>query len=75
MLILMRKTDQEIIVGREEAPEIVFRILGVTGDQVRIGITAPDCFNVHRREVFEKIQREKVNGVVHKKKPKEGNKK
>ncbi len=54
MLVLSRKRDQEICVG----DSVVLRILSIRGDMVKIGVTAPAELPVHRREVFERIQRE-----------------
>jgi carbon storage regulator len=55
MLVLSRQKDESIIIGDDV--EIV--IVDVRGDKVRLGITAPKNISVHRREVYEAIQREK----------------
>ena len=55
MLVLSRQKDESIMIGDEV--EIV--IVDVRGDKVRLGITAPKNVSVHRREVYEAIQREK----------------
>lgn len=55
MLVLSRQKDESIIIGDDV--EIV--IVDVRGDKVRLGITAPKNVSVHRREVYEAIQREK----------------
>ena len=55
MLVLSRQKDESIIIGDDV--EIV--IVDVRGDKVRLGITAPREISVHRREVYEAIQREK----------------
>ncbi len=52
MLVLTRKTNESIIIG----DEIAVTVLGVEGDHVKIGITAPKEIAVHRREVFEQIK-------------------
>ncbi len=52
MLILTRKTGEEIIVDGN----IRITITGVRGDQVRIGITAPPDIAVHREEVWQRIR-------------------
>lgn len=49
MLVLSRKVNQKIIVGDNE---IVFTIVGIQGNKVRVGIDAPDDVIVHREEVF-----------------------
>lgn len=54
MLVLSRKRDEEIVIG----DSIVITLVEIRGDKVRIGISAPDNVPVHRREVYEAIQRE-----------------
>jgi len=53
MLVLTRKTNESIIIG----DEIAVTVLGVEGDQVKLGITAPKEIAVHRREVYEQIKK------------------
>lgn len=55
MLILQRKQDEDIII----AGKVVVRIVEIRGDKVSLGIEAPKDVSVHRREVFEAIQRDK----------------
>ena len=55
MLVLSRQKDESIIIG--DNVEIV--IVDVRGEKVRLGITAPKDVTVHRKEVYEAIQREK----------------
>jgi len=55
MLVLSRQKDESIIIGDDV--EII--IVDVRGDKVRLGITAPKEVSVHRREVYDAIQREK----------------
>lgn len=55
MLVLSRQKDESIIIG----DDVVVTIVDVRGDKVRLGITAPKEIPVHRREVYEAIQREK----------------
>lgn len=55
MLVLSRQKDESIMIGDDV--EII--IVDVRGDKVRLGITAPKAIPVHRREVYEAIQREK----------------
>ena len=55
MLVLSRQKDESIMIGDDV--EII--IVDVRGDKVRLGITAPKSIPVHRREVYEAIQREK----------------
>jgi carbon storage regulator len=54
MLVLSRQRDESIIIG----DNIVVTIVDIRGDKVRLGIQAPSEIPVHRREVFEAIQRE-----------------
>jgi carbon storage regulator len=55
MLVLSRQKDESIIIG----DNVEITIVDVRGDKVRLGITAPKDIPVHRREVYEAIQREK----------------
>ena len=52
MLILTRRVGETIKIGSE----IAVTVLGVNGNQVRIGITAPANVAVHREEVYERIK-------------------
>src|SRR5690606_24540256 len=54
MLVLSRQRDESIIIG----DDIVITIVDIRGDKVRLGIEAPTQIPVHRREVYEAIQRE-----------------
>ena len=56
MLVLSRQRDESIIIG----DNIVVTIVDIRGDKVRLGIQAPTEIPVHRREVFEAIQRENL---------------
>lgn len=55
MLILTRRTGEAIIIN----DDIRFIILGVKGNQVRIGIEAPKEVSVHRQEIHERIKEER----------------
>ncbi len=57
MLVLSRQRDESIMIGDDV--EII--IVDVRGDKVRLGITAPKCIPVHRREIYDAIQREKAD--------------
>ncbi len=52
MLILTRKSGESLMIGED----ISVTVLGVKGNQVRIGIDAPKDISVHREEVFDKIK-------------------
>jgi len=55
LLILTRSVSESIIIG----DDIQVTVLGVKGNQVRIGVDAPKEVDVHRLEIFNKIQQEK----------------
>ncbi len=55
MLVLSRRKDESIMIGDDV--EII--IVDIRGQKVRLGITAPKNIPVHRREIYEAIQREK----------------
>lgn len=55
MLILTRRAGESVMVGSD----ITITVLGVKGNQVRIGINAPKDVAVHREEIYERIQSEK----------------
>ncbi len=56
MLVLTRKVNQSIMIG----DDIEVIVLEVRGEQVRLGIKAPREVAVHRREIYEAIQRENL---------------
>jgi len=56
MLVLTRNVGESIIIG----DLITIVILGVKGGQVRIGVEAPKEIQVHREEIYEKIQSQKI---------------
>jgi carbon storage regulator len=56
MLVLTRKTNQSIMIG----DEIEVSVLAVSGDKVRVGISAPRDVPVFRKEVYLAIQEERV---------------
>ena len=56
MLVLSRKRDERIMIG----DEISLLVVDIRGDKVRLGIEAPSDVAVHRKEVYEAIQREQA---------------
>ncbi|WP_026353192.1 MULTISPECIES: carbon storage regulator CsrA [Solimonas] len=58
MLILTRRVGETVVIG----DDIVVTVLGVKGNQVRIGVKAPRDVAVHREEIFERIKREGEEG-------------
>jgi len=60
MLILTRYEDQEIVIGEDE---IIIKILRINNKQVSLGVKAPKGFSVHRREIYNKIKKEKETAI------------
>ena len=58
MLILTRRQGETLMVG----DEITVTVLSVKGNQVRIGVEAPKHVPVHRKEIWDRIQKEKADG-------------
>ena len=59
MLILTRRIGETLMIGEE----VTVTVLGVKGNQVRIGVNAPKDVAVHREEIFERIKREEHAGA------------
>lgn len=58
MLILTRRVGETLMIG----DEVTVTVLGVKGNQVRIGINAPKDVSVHREEIYRRIKREGEEG-------------
>ena len=56
MLILTRRIGETLMVG----DDVTITVLGVKGNQVRIGVNAPKDVAVHREEIYQRIQKEKL---------------
>jgi carbon storage regulator len=54
MLILTRRVGETVMIGSD----VTVTVLGVKGNQVRVGVNAPRDVAVHREEIFERIKRE-----------------
>jgi carbon storage regulator len=54
MLILTRRVGETVMIGHD----VTVTVLGVKGNQVRVGVNAPKTIAVHREEIYERIKRE-----------------
>ncbi|MBS0359186.1 MAG: carbon storage regulator CsrA [Proteobacteria bacterium] len=59
MLILTRRVGETLIIG----DDVTITVLGVKGNQVRLGINAPKDVSVHREEIYQRILQEKERGT------------
>ncbi|MBU1863480.1 MAG: carbon storage regulator CsrA [Candidatus Omnitrophica bacterium] len=59
MLVLSRKPNESIMIGND----VEVKIVEVKGDYVKLGITAPKAIPVHRKEIYEAIQRENIQAT------------
>ena len=57
MLILTRKLGEVLVIG----DNVTIAVLGVRGNQVRLGVDAPKDVAVHREEIYQRIQDEKLS--------------
>ena len=59
MLILTRRVGETLIIG----DDVNITVLGIKGNQVRLGINAPKDVSVHREEIYQRIQQEKQDST------------
>ena len=59
MLILTRRVGETLMIG----DEVTVTVLGVKGNQVRLGVNAPRTVAVHREEIYERIRHEREGGT------------
>jgi carbon storage regulator len=59
MLVLARKPNESIIIG----DSIAVTVLGIEGDQVKLGVTAPKEITIHRQEVYEQIKNANIEAA------------
>ena len=59
MLILTRRVGEALMIG----DNVTVTVLGIRGNQVRIGVLAPKDVSVHREEIYERIRHEKESGT------------
>ena len=60
MLILTRRVGETFMIG----DDVTIKVLGVKGNQVRIGVNAPKEVAVHREEIYQRIQKEKTGDDI-----------
>jgi carbon storage regulator len=60
MLILTRRVGETVMIG----DDVTVTVLGVKGNQVRVGINAPKNVAVHREEIYERIKREQQSDAT-----------
>ena len=59
MLILTRRVGETLVIG----DDVNVTVLGVRGNQVRLGVNAPKEVAVHREEIYQRIQKENISDI------------
>lgn len=59
MLILTRRVGETLMIG----DEVTVTVLGVKGNQIRVGVNAPKDVAVHREEIYERIRKEQAEST------------
>ncbi len=72
MLILTRRVGETVMIGNDVTVTVLVTVLGVKGNQVRIGVNAPRDVAVHREEIYERIKREEQEGTPRHARPGDG---
>lgn len=62
MLVLSRQKDEVIMIG-PDGNEVEIHVVDIRGDKVRLGIVTPAKWSVHRKEVYDAIQKEKEKEI------------
>jgi len=60
MLVLSRKLGERIVIGEN----IVVTVVGMSGDRIRLGISAPAGVPIHREEIFRRLQEQESSTVL-----------
>jgi carbon storage regulator len=59
MLVLTRRIGEALVIGED----VNITVLGINGNQIRLGINAPKEISVHREEIYLRIQQEKTSSI------------
>jgi carbon storage regulator len=59
MLVLVRRKGEQVMIGGD----IIVEVFEVRGDRVKLGFTAPSDMPIHRREVYEAAERERIEKI------------
>lgn len=65
MLVLTRHVNEVIVIGN--SAEISVKVLGVTGNQIRLGVSAPEDVTVHRLEIYRRLKENENKSTLTKK--------